>query len=399
MNRKRLVTIAATGALLILGIAYAMTDIASIGYLASIIALYFKSFLAASKKKLILFLKTLTVAKAISIGVKRFIIDNYVSKWLDKNVFTPIAKPLLRFVKTSFKTGKSRILLAISGTALFVWMAYAFDLLHHIIFFAEIKTIVIGFFKFMWIFMDKVFTFFYNLFVNSFFAPILQIFALSYLLEKAEKIPYIGRYIKSFFDFFAKTLAFAFKRLEKVLSARISRRVRVFMRKIAQKIEDATERMLVASEIYLMSKFIKKYGSNPYKYIQKDLHRYMDKKGIKKIKSLNEKLDFLRYHNEYTQDDIHFKGIFNLGGSWLPVRDVLVLESLASDRKKGSDNGKIAKSDTWLVNLFGEPLTLYLRNGKKKLLRPGKIVLAKESGIIDAYVLFNNKRIYRIDLD
>lgn len=398
MGKKRIAVIAAV-TLLTLGVAYATTDAVSIGYLVGIAVLYFKGFLAASKKKLILFLKTLTLAKAVSIGIKRFIIDNYVSKWLEKNVFGPIAKPLLRFIKTSFKTGKRRIFLAIGGTALFVWMAYAFDLLHHIIFFAEIKAIVIGFFKFLWIFLDKVFAFFYNLFVNSFFAPILQIFALSYLLEKAEKIPYVGKYVKGFFDFFANVFALAFRKLEKILSARISRGVRAFMRKTARKIEGATERMLVSSELYLMSKFIKRYGSDPYKYIQRDLHRYMKKKGFKRIDSLGEKLNFLRYHNEKTDDDVHFKGIFNLGGSWPPVRDVLVVESLASDRKKGSDNGKIAKSDAWLINLFGEPLTLYLRNGKRKLLRPGKIVLAKESGIIDAYVLFNNRRIYRIELD
>lgn len=395
MGRKKKIALALMATAIVALATYVMTDEALLGYLSGTIFLYLKTFLTASKKKLFLFLKTLTVTKAFMIGVKRFIIDNYVSKWIEKNVIEPVKDSAIKFTAALFKTGRTKILMAIASSATLLYLAYVFDVLHQVLFFAEIKAFVIGFFKFLWIVGDKIFAFFYNLFVNSFMAPILQIFALSYILEKMEKIPYIGRYIKKTFDALSSLFSTAFKKIEKILTTNLSRKTRTAMRKLAKKIEAAAEKMRSSSEIFLMSKFIEKYGENPYKYIQKDIHKYLKKIKKDRIENIEEKKEFLKWHNLHTDDDIHFKGIFNIGEAWPPVKDVLAMESIASDNEKGNVFGKIGKNDMWIVNLAPEALILHMRGGRRKKLKPGKIYLVKDSGAIDAYIVKNGKRVYR----
>ena len=50
-------------------------------------------FLAASKGKIWMFLSKMTLFKGASLAIKRFLIDNVLSKWLNKHIISHIKEP------------------------------------------------------------------------------------------------------------------------------------------------------------------------------------------------------------------------------------------------------------------------------------------------------------------
>ncbi|MRI58080.1 MAG: hypothetical protein C6H99_01080 [Epsilonproteobacteria bacterium] len=363
------------------------------------------SFLKASAKKLWLYIKTLTLAKALGVGIKRFIIDNYISKWIDEHIVWPIKKPMIGymrfFLSLNFKEKIKRLLYVVVPVSILLYGAAAMDILSHLLFYAEIKAFVIAFFKFVWIVADRLWALLYDLFVASWFAPILQIFALAWVIEKVEKIPYIGKPITLFYQKLESAVSFLLGRVQKIWRRYVERYVSFHTKKrvlrLARKMELHLERLRFKNELWAMREFVGKFirPRRSEAYFSEHIRRFA--KG-KTIETIEQKRKFYRYHNKHTQDNIDVVAFFDLA-SMPPIRDLVILESFAT--KKGEGNKRIGFGENafWVLNLYDRSVELEAE-GKTYTIKPRRmrLIRMKEQDIASLRLLVDGKamRAYRV---
>ncbi|HHS93512.1 MAG TPA: hypothetical protein ENK82_09190, partial [Campylobacterales bacterium] len=174
------------------------------GYILAVV-LVFKSSISSlwllSKLKILHFIKGLTLLKAFFLATKRWLIDNIVSAWLDRHIFRHFKKPfkeLYEYYKAiSFKSKIKNFLIVVLPLGTGVWVMYLTDLLTQFALFVQLKVIIISFFKTLWILISKIFIFL----TSSWFAPIFELFALSYLLNLLERLLGKGNPISRFLNY------------------------------------------------------------------------------------------------------------------------------------------------------------------------------------------------------
>ena len=342
-------------------------------------------FLAASKKKIWLYLKTLTLAKLLGVGIKRFIIDNYLSRWIEVNILTPLKTPISGFLRyymaLSTREKLKKALWLLLPASLLVWLMNTAGILEHLFFYAEIKALVIGFFKLLWLVSGKLIGWIYSLFTQSWLAPLLQLFALSYLLEKMQALPIIGpalRYLFEWFDALFGTLFQKISRLwERYIERHVSVRVRRRLHSLARSLEHRLEVLKHRNEIFLMKNFITLYilPGTVASYFQKHLETFLESEKCDAIDTVEAKSRFLHYLNKKTGDNIDIIAFFDIA-PYPPVRDVFVLESFASGFLGGNKKHGIRADAIWLLNMqpeeivFSTPhLTRTLKGGRIKLIQ------------------------------
>ncbi len=342
------------------------------------------AFLSVSKKKFVLYVKTMTAVKALSVGVKRFFIDNYVSKWIERNLIAPVKGPLVRYARyyaalnPAQKVKKALLFFVPAG--LLAYGASAAGVLEHLVFYAEIKAVVIAFFKLLWLFGGKVLGVVYTLFFSSWIAPLLQIFALSYLLEKLEKIPVIGRPVRALFEMLDRFFSALFSRLgrywrryvERYVSVGARRRMRRFGRWMELRLEQLRHR----NELFLMQGFMKAFlaKGGTADYFASALEKYAKKHPDEPIDTAARKRDFLDFVNRHTRDNIDIVGFFSFA-PYPPVRDVLLIESFASGNREGNSRYGIRADSFWVLNLGEKPVILRDDAGLRRPVKPGKLKL------------------------
>lgn len=362
------------------------------------------SFFIASKNKLLLFIKTLTLYKVLNIAIKRFIIDNYLSKWLEKNIIAPIKRPLKSFIRYYMalhiyeKIKKSLVILL--PTSLLFYIAYSFNLIEHILFYAEIKTLIIAFFKFLWLFIGKIGSLLYNILFTSWIAPLLQIFALSFLIEQLEKLPLLGKplakLIKKIDAFFALFFDRIFFYWHRFIERFISLRVRKAMYTLAKKLEFFLEKIKYKNELFLMKRFIK--SKNYENYFNKHLQNYLEREALATLFMVEQKRDFLQFLNKATKDNIDIVAFFDIA-PYPPIRDVFIIESFASKYSEGNRATKIASDSFWCLSLYEKPLLLAI-GADEYLLKPKKIRLihTKKQDFTKIKLLYQTKTLDAIKL-
>lgn len=180
-----------------------------IGYIFAVVLVFKSSLLSLwflSKLKILSFLKGLTIIQALLLGIKRWFIDNLLSKWIDKHIVSHFKEPfkeLFQYYQAiNFKTKIKNFIIVILPLGLGVWIMYISDLLTHFALFVELKVLIIGFFKALWVIIAKIFIWL----TNSWFAPILEVFALSYLLTLIEKRFGVNNPISRFFNYIGAKL-------------------------------------------------------------------------------------------------------------------------------------------------------------------------------------------------
>ncbi|NQZ30958.1 MAG: hypothetical protein HRU06_06765 [Oceanospirillaceae bacterium] len=150
---------------------------------------YSKLVIKASKTEIILFLSKMTVLKIVMLTLKRFIMDNVVSRAISQHFTVHVAPEakkwwqsldmkgmLLWFIPASIVTAASTWFVGLANTTLFLF----------------IKTLIIGFFKLLWLILAKILLFF----TNSFFAQLLELLAISYLIDKITNTQIFQKWIK-----------------------------------------------------------------------------------------------------------------------------------------------------------------------------------------------------------
>jgi len=326
--------------------------------------LFISTFIFSSKAKLISYLKTLTIYKTFALAIKRFIIDNVFSKWLNETIIFPILKPTKEYIKyylsLDIRSKFKKLMYFLVPISVFTYGIQAAGLIEHIMFFAEIKTIVIGFFKIVWLVSGKAILYVTTFLQTSWLAPIFEIFALSWLISKLEKIPYIGKYISNFFQYLSNIFSYIFKIWDSFyhkfiytnLSKKLKEKMDIFSEKMSGKLEITKHN----NEVYLIRKFKEEFLDNG------------------KIKEIVDRFGF------YEADIITSKSIKINAYLELENGFAMLIESYASCNNNGNSNGsngKIKQSHFWILNYSPNEIEIYSKNNyfKKKRIKPYKLIL------------------------
>lgn len=337
------------------------------------------AFFAVSKTKFLFFLKTLTMYKAIILTIKRFVIDNYFSKWMANNIINPIKDPLLDymkfFFKLGFKTKMKRMAYFFLPMSVMIFLAQLSGVLESILLLAELKAVVIGFFKLLWIFLAKVGAYFstaiFAVLKNTWLVSIIEIFALSWLMGKLEKIPYIGKYIVKFFNStskgFGKFFSLFVDLYNKYIYSHISLRVKSKMEKLGTRLFNFLENTKHENEIFILDNFMKEFiSNNRFKEYHKNI----------KFKKMYNKNDIYKLWNKKTKDNVDIKYFFNIDVNSI-LNDVLIIESVASCSDTGNTTSVISKHSFWILNLSNKIVKLESLSGNffTREIKPNKIKL------------------------
>ena len=337
------------------------------GYMIAVVLVFKSSIISIfllSKLKILYFLKSLTLFQAVLLGLKRWLIDNVLSQWINKHIISHFKKPfqeLFQYYKAiSFKTKIKNFIVVVLPLGVGIWLMYLTDLLTHIALFMELKVLVIGFFKGLWIIASKIFIWL----TSSWFAPIFEVFALSYLLTLLERFLGKDNPISKFFnyvgdklnDFLAVIGLLNEKHIEPILNKNVSKRSEQFGSKISKMIRDKKIR-----DEYL-------YFDNLQNLILKGhINAYYSFKGMEEMK---DKKELYRLINEKTDDNIDIIAYVSRNGKGDLLdekiiddyyHDIFILKGIASNRSHGvktQNEEEIDYTDFWVLNTSKYPVTI-----------------------------------------
>jgi len=371
------------------------------GYMLAVV-LVFKSSLASlwliSKLKLLHFLKGLTLFQALLLGIKRWFIDNWVSKWLDKHIISHFKKPfkeLFQYYQAiNFKTKIKNFIIFALPLGIGIWVMYVTDILTHLAVFVELKMLVIGFFKALWVVIAKLFLWL----TSSWFAPILEVFALSYLLTSLEKVlgknnpisrlfNYIGSKLNNFLEILGLLND---KHIDPILNKNVSQRSQRFGKKISTIIKN---RKIKDENLY--------FDNFQNIILKGHINAYHSFSGMDDIKDKKELYTII---NKQTADNIDIIGYVSRNGKGEILEepcknnyyhDIFLLKGIASNRKHGVQehlDKEIDYTDFWILNTSKFPLWIksHNKNIENYLLKGHEVKFIKTK----THINFNEKDIY-----
>jgi len=335
------------------------------GYMIAIVLIFKSSLLSLwfiSKLKFIHFLKGLTMFQALLLGIKRWFIDNWVSKWLEKHILSHLKKPFRELFQyynaINFRTKMKNFIVVVLPLGIGIWIMYLTDMLVHLAVFVELKFFVIGFFKALWAISTKVFIWM----TSSWFAPILEVFALSYFLTLLERLfgkdnlvsKFLNRIGNRLNDMLSYIGLLNDKHIEPILNKNVSNHSQT----IANKISSMIKNKKIKDE-YL-------YFDNFQNIILKGhINAYYSFPGMEKIK---DKKKLYTLINEKTADNIDIIAFVSRNGRGDLLKesepddfyhDIFLLKGIASNRTHGvrlQNEGEIDYTDFWVLNTSKFPV-------------------------------------------
>ncbi len=335
------------------------------GYMIAVVLVFKSSIISLwllSKLKLLHFLKGLTIFQALLLGIKRWLIDNVVSKWLNKHIISHFKKPFQELFQyynaINFKTKMKNFIVIVLPLGVGMWVLYLTDVLTHIALVMELKVFVIGFFKGLWIIASKVIVWL----TSSWFAPIFEVFALSYLLTLLERLLGKNNPISRFFNYTGAKLNnfLAFigllsdKHIEPILNKNVSQRSERFGSKISEMIRNKK----IKDEYLYFDNFqniILKGHINAY-YAFEGMEEMKDKKLLYSL--INEKtadnIDIVAYVSRNGKGDLLDAKIIDDY-----YHDIFILKGIASHRNHGvrvQNTDSIDFTDFWVLNTSQYPV-------------------------------------------
>ena len=371
------------------------------GYMLAV-ALVFKSSILsiwlASKLKVIAFLKGLTLFQGITLTIKRWLIDNVITDWLKKNIFSHLSASLVEvkeyYTVISWKTKLKNILIFVLPLSLATWMLYATDILSHLALFAELKVLISSFFKAIWILLAKFFGFFSVItswIAGSWLAPVLEVFALSYLLNLLEKVLGEGNPLSRFFAFISNVLNSLLTRIgllnDKHIDPIIEKTVVHSSKRVGQKISSIIKNKKIDEEFLYFDNFkniILKGHINAYHSFEG-----MDKITNKKVlyalinKRTHDNIDIIAYISRDKKGNLLEEDV-----SDSYYHDIFFLKGIASNLKHGVKehlDDDIDHTDFWILNTSKYPVKLRSHNDNyhDRYIEGNSISLVKTKSQVD----------------
>ncbi len=342
------------------------------GYMV-VVALMFKSallsFWAASKLKLLAFLKGLTFVQGLYLLIKRWFLDTIFARWLKRNISDPLSEGLAElkhFYATLNLRAKIRnillpILLGGGSLAALYYTGY----LDKILLFTELKVVIISLSKTLLMLFSKLFGFL----VNSWITPILEVFALSYFLTWIEEklgadhplIRGMNALGRQFNRIVFSLSGFNRRYVDPLLNDRVSDG----SRKVSQTLRTYVRNKKIAYEYDQFARFERQI-------LGAHIDAYHIFKGMEKV---TDKRELYTRINQRTDDNLEIVGFLsrNAKGDLLPeavedsfYHDLFLLEGFASSHRHGvmDELGNDPDhSDFWVLNTSLHPLTLRSHSG------------------------------------
>ena len=180
------------------------------------------------------FILGLTLIKISALGVKRYFIDHVVSKNLTEHFFIHLKLPLKDWWNGVDIKGKIIFFIPASIiSAIGVYITGLNQLLSTL----GIKAMVITFFKTLWLLSSKVFYFFTIYIWDSWFAPIIEVFILSWLLKVLERVPLLKRFFSHIYKFNGKIFGYIGDKLDHFIHYPLQRKLNAFGKWLATYID------------------------------------------------------------------------------------------------------------------------------------------------------------------
>ena len=385
------------------------------GYMIAVVLVFKSSILSlwlVSKLKLLHFLKGLTIFQAFLLGMKRWLLDNVVSKWLEKHIFRHLKKPfreLFQYYKAiNFKTKIKNFIIIVLPLGIGVWLMYITNILTHLALFVELKVIIIGFFKALWVLFSKLFIWF----TSSWFAPIFEVFALSYLLTLLERFLGKNNPISRTFNYIGDRLNDILsyigllneKHIDPILNKNISKQSEKFGNHISTLIRNKK----IRDEYLYFDNFqnmILKGHINAY-YSFPNMEDMKDKKELYKI--INQKtadnIDIIAYVSRNGKGDLINENIIDDF-----YHDIFLLKGIASNRNHGvrvQNEKEIDYTDFWVLNTSRYPVTLksHSRSVKEQIIEGNEVRFIKTKTHLncqqkDVYFEYNGIKVYPTEIE
>ncbi len=332
---------------------------------ASILSLWF-----ASKLKIIAFLKGLTLFQALALLFKRWFLDSVVSTWIQKHIIDNLVDGFQEvkdyYLRLNLKAKLRNILIILVGTVIISWLLYLTGYLDNVLLFAQLKLFIAGILKTFITFFTKISTWIVSWFAVSWLAPIIEVFALSYLLTLLEKRFGPDNPLSRFFNFIGDKINLLlyymgiFKR--KHIDPMVECNVVSNSKKIGAKLSIMIRNKKINEEYRYFERFeniIMKGHIDAYHTFE-GMHEITDKKEL--YQRINKKTDDNIEIVAYASRN-HLGILLDEGVEDTFYHDIFLLESFASHQEHGvkvydepEDPDHIDHTDFWVLNTSKFPV-------------------------------------------
>jgi len=334
---------------------------------ASILSIWF-----ASKLKIIAFLKGLTLFQSLLLLLKRWFVDNILTIWIKEHIIDNLVEGLKEikdyYVRLNLKAKLNNLFVILLGTLVMSWLLYLTGYLDNLLLLAEVKLFIAGALKAIIAFFTKVFVWIFSWFAASWLAPIIQVFALSYLLTLIEKWFGSTNPVSRFFNFIGDKINVVLYYIGILKRKHIDPMVQCKVVSNSKKMGDTLSLMIRNKKIREEYKYFERFENIIMKghidayHTFKDMDKLTDKKELyKRInKKTNDNIDIVAYVSrnhigvlldEDIPDDFY--------------HDIFLLESFASHQEHGvkvydeaEDSNHIDHTDFWVLNTSKFPVII-----------------------------------------
>jgi len=334
---------------------------------ASLLSLWF-----ASKLKLIAFIKGLTVFQGLVLLLKRWFLDNVLTLWFKINIINHLVDGVKEakdyYIRLNLKAKLKNAFSIILGLLFLGFIAHWVGYLDKILIFAEVKMIASAVFEGILTFATKVTSSALSWFAASWLAPIIEVFALSYLLTLLEKWFGANNPLSRFFNFIGDKLNQGLYYLGLIKTKHIDPMVECKVVSNSKKVSSKLSKMVKNKKIREEYKYFERFESI---IMKGHIDAYHTFKGIEKI---NDKKELYTRINQKTNDNIDIVAYVSRNHLGLLLdeeiedtfyHDIFLLESFASHQEYGvkvydeaEDTDHIDHTDFWVLNTSKFPVII-----------------------------------------
>jgi len=334
---------------------------------ASILSLWF-----ASKLKIIAFIKGLTFVQATLLLVKRWFLDNVLTTWIKENIINHLVEGFKEvkdfYLQLNLKAKLKNIFTFVIGVLIIGILAHWLGYLDKLLFLTEAKLIASAVFEGILTFSTKITSSILSWFAASWLAPILEVFALSYLLTLLEKWFGTDNPISRFFNFLGDKLNMMLYYLGLIKQKHIDPMVECKVISNSKKINDKLTAIIKNKKIREEYRYFDKFESIIMKGHIDAYHSFKGMKDIKDKKELyklinkktNDNIDIVAYVSRNTMGVLLDEGVEDTF-----YHDIFLLESFASHQEHGvkiydedDDPEHIDHTDFWVLNTSKFPVII-----------------------------------------
>jgi len=332
---------------------------------ASILSLWF-----ASKLKFIAFLKGLTLFQGFLLLLKRWFLDNVLTQWFKANIIDHLVEGVKEvkdyYIRLNLKAKLKNIVTIFLGAFLLGIIVYWLGYLDKLLFFTQAKMLASALFEGILTFATKITSSVLSWFAASWLAPIIEVFALSYLLTLLEKWFGANNPLSRFFNFIGDKLNQGLYYLGLIKTKHIDPMVECNVISNSKKAGDKLSTIIKNKKIREEYKYFERFENI---IMKGHIDAYHSFKGMEKI---NDKKELYKRINQKTNDNIdivayvsrnHLGVLLDEEVEDTFYHDIFLLESFASHQEYGvkvydekEDSNHIDHTDFWVLNTSKFPV-------------------------------------------